>query len=196
MKFIKTNFNLSGSRGQMGAPVELLVAVIIMSFVIIISSQVLYSTNRQVCKSNVEKEVYEFKSLLEDTAKRNSLNNFVYFPDNPCFEQTRAVTNVVHLAKKGECLANCGQPVDSCWVIQFDSNESIDSIFIKTCLEIPAYTKFLSDSQCEYVEGYSGVSAREKLPFGQYLVKTNVDPSGSTTDITAPEICTLYKRVA
>ena len=48
-------------KAQMSSPFELLVAIIIMSFVVIIGSQMLANVNDQVCLAGIDKELTEFK---------------------------------------------------------------------------------------------------------------------------------------
>lgn len=189
MKF-KKRFS---QKGQIGAPLELLVAVIIMAFVIIISSKLLYDTNRNVCKSSVDKEISSLKGMLEDTAKRDSTNKFTFYVENACFDITRASTYVEKKVTKNECIANCGQPVDSCWVLKFDSKEKTDGIFVQTCLEVPIYTRFFTKDECELEIGYSAVNPRERIPFGQYLIRNNIASAYIETD-DAINVCMLYKE--
>ncbi len=179
------------SKAQSGAPFELLVAVIIMAFVLIIGAQVINSTNQKVCENNVQKEVLEFKGFLEDTVNRKSANKFVFYPDDPCFEVSKSVTKVEKLFDEKSCLANCGQPLSSCWVITFDSKEErTQSIYFRACVDLPAYTTFLGPTSDCYEEGYNVVDAMEKIPFGQYSLKYN-SVGGDTSGV--PKICVMHK---
>jgi len=156
-------------KAQSGAPFELMVAVIIMAFVIIIGAQVMDSINRNICEDNVRKEVYELKGFLEDSSK--------------------ALTKVEKLVDQKRCQANCDQPLDSCWVLTFDSRqEKSGSIYIRTCLNLPAFTTFLGPTSNCFEDGFVVVNATEKLPFGQYSLKYDSEGSGDT-----PRICTLHK---
>jgi len=63
MSKLKTN-----QKGQAAAPFELLVAIIIMTFVIIVGTQMLNRVNEQVCINHVESEMSKFVNYLEETA--------------------------------------------------------------------------------------------------------------------------------
>lgn len=186
--FFKKELN---QKGQSGAPFELLVAVIIMAFVIIIGAQVINSTNEKVCENNVHKSVLEFKGFLEDTVNRKSVNKFIFYPDDPCFEVSKAVTKIEKLFDEKSCLANCGQPLSSCWVISFNSvEERTKSIYYRTCVNLPVYTTFLGTSGDCFEEGFVAVNVLEKIPFGQYTLKYYAEEDDTSS---VPKICVMHK---
>jgi hypothetical protein len=181
--------------GQMSSPFELMVAVIIMTFVIIIGTQMLNQSQDQVCLASIDRELTEFKINLEDTTNSRSATKFDFRPDN-CYNQNEAVVKIFRYADSATCGAKCGiSGVNSCYVLLFSTND-IANGFKEKCINIPTYATFLgSDSQCSPgpdLEGFSPILAvgedGENLTPGTYALR-NV----SSASEAYPSVC-IFRR--
>jgi hypothetical protein len=188
------------NRGQMSAPFELFVAVIIMGFVIIIGSQMLSTVNREVCLNNIDKQLSDFKTNIENTA--NHKNSIKFYFDNPndCFNEKIAKINIQHERKNPRlCSLICGQATDDCYFLSFIiSKEGADNISKQKCLSISRFSTFLTAaaaSECdpndlgEGYDGYNAIDPQFSLPIGNYILR-NVSSPGEPY----PKICTFYKK--
>lgn len=187
-------------KGQMSAPFELFVAVIIMGFVILIGTGMLDKVNDQVCLNSIDKQITDFKLYLEETANKKSSTKFGFWPDN-CFQESKAGINIQKKTSTTTCAAKCGKPTDSCFVIQFYSAELAGG-FKEKCLNLPTYTSFYSDGEncfssisAEDLDGYDAIdpmyggSGDEPLKIrrGSYVIR-NISAAGEVY----PKICVYY----
>jgi len=181
------------NEGQMSSPFELLVAIIIMSFVVIIGSQMLAASQEQVCLSSVGKEITEFKLMLEDTAIRRGSNKFEFRPDD-CFNQNTAIIKIEKYNSTTQCGAKCGLPTESCFVLIFNAPDVANG-FIQKCLNLPVYTTFVNepnDCPTDDLDGYVAIDPtimdEGGIRPGSYVLQ-NVAPAAKTY----PNICVFRK---
>jgi uncharacterized protein (UPF0333 family) len=200
MKFIKTKslFQKINSRGQVNSPFELLVAIIIMGFVILIGTQMIASANDQVCFSVVKKEMVEFSDSLENSSEYRTSTKFSFRPnEKQCYNESQSIMKIVKYANQTKCSAVCGQPLNSCFIMVFGAEDIVNG-YEDICLNIPTYTSFVSDTTtCPTNEpSLNGYNALEvistgknlTLPSGTYIIR-NVAPAGKTY----PVICTYWR---
>lgn len=180
------------NRGQMNSPFELIVTMVIVTFVIILGSQVLLYAGDKVCENNIQNEMSEFKGFLEDSASGRSSKEFTFYPENPCFDPAKAIIKIEKLSKQKECSIVCGKPVDQCWRFIFNSNERSGNIFIERCLDLPGFTSFLWDStNCpttgEELDGFVALEPEKGLSMGNYILRNTASVGESL-----PKICIYY----
>ncbi|MBT4192613.1 MAG: hypothetical protein HOE11_04860 [Candidatus Diapherotrites archaeon] len=183
------------SRGQMSAPFELLVAMIIMAFVVIIGTQMIANTETQMCLLSIDKELTEFKLSIEETAQKKASVKFDFRPED-CFNEKK-VTIKLHqfIDDPATCAARCGDPRDSCFIIFF-SAPNLSNGYKQKCLDIAEYTTFLGeDADCATtgaLEGYTAMKpigdAADVLLPGTYVLR-DVSPAGNAY----PKIC-VFRR--
>ncbi len=185
------------TRAQVNSPFELLVAIIIMSFVIIIGAQMIASANDQVCLASVDKAMSEFQSKLEDTAAYRTSNKFDFRPvTNSCYNENKSIMKIEAIKDNSKrCGAVCGRAIDSCFIFTFNAPD-VAGGFKQKCLNLPAYTSFISDgSLCPTTGEFDGYTAIDPtgvqviIYSGTYVLR-NIAPAGKTY----PEICTYWKR--
>jgi len=179
-----------GQRGQASAPFELFVAVIIMTFVIVVGYQVLDRVNTEVCLSNVEREMTKFKSAIEDTVARKSSNSFSFHPEGSCYSSKETVMQIVRENNSRVCADRCGYPSDDCRILLF-SNPTVAGALKQKCLNLPQYTYF--ETSCDTgteLAGYNAINPTVDgtLPSGSYVIR-NISPAGQAY----PQICVYYK---
>ena len=182
-------------KAQVSAPFELLVAIIIMGFVVIIGSQMLVAANQQVCMSSVDKEMTSFKLYLEDTANRKSSNKFDFQPES-CFDKAKAVIRIENVANSKQCAAKCGKPTDTCFIFTFYAPD-IANGFREKCLNLPKYTSFFDDAtNCSTpdsgldLDGYKAIKPSDGIKVGSYVLR-NVSSAAETY----PKICVFQRSV-
>lgn len=187
-------------RGQVNSPFELLVAIIIMGFVIIIGSQMIASTNDQVCLAGVEQAMTEFKLKLEDTDSFRTSNQFNFRPvSNNCYNENQSIMTIEFIrGNSRRCGAVCGRAVDSCFVLTYQASDVVNG-FKQKCLNLPVYTSFVDGSSCptqeQALSGYTAINPSAvqevgpSIPSGNYVLR-NVAAAGKTY----PEICVYWKR--
>ena len=179
----------------MSAPFELLVAMIIMAFVVIIGTQMIANTENQMCLLSIEKELTEFKSNIEETVAKKASVKFDFRPED-CFNE-RKVTIKLHqfIDDPTTCAARCGDPRDSCFIIFF-SAPNLSNGYKQKCLDIAEYTTFLGvDEACDTsgtLEGYKAMTpigdAADNLLPGTYVLR-DVSSAGNAY----PKIC-IFRR--
>jgi len=179
---------LYASRGQVSAPFELFVAIIIMTFVVLIGSQMIFNANTNVCLNSIDKAMTEFKGKLEETANQKSSTQFMFQPDK-CFDAKKAKISIEKFNTTRQCSAKCGKPWDSCFVLSFSSSEL--AAYREKCLNLPQYTTFysaLDSAMCPDIEHYTAISpANGGIKLGSYILK-NVSSIGETW----PKVCVYY----
>ncbi len=180
----------------MSAPFELLVAIIIMGFVVIIGSQMLTASQNQICRSGIDKELTEFKSFLEDTTQKKSTNKFTFIPEDICFNTSQATIRIAKYADTKICASKCPFSAGSCFVLMFSANlpNNQGGMLIEKCLNIPEYTNFTTSDECNTgsdlsSKGYKPINPGDDLPLGQYVLK-----SVSLIGQSYPSICVFYQK--
>ncbi len=177
-------------RGQEEAPFQLLVAVILMTFVIIVGLNAMNEASREKCFNNTEKLLNDLKQSIEKTAiyKQPSSINF-----NPpgCTKNESFV-----LIKSDEsriCSELCMNSSSSCILLRYKTVE-ITEIQDK-CINISYDTQFRHyaddwDSGCMHLEGYTGISIDSQgfIP-GVYQFLYS-----ETSGTTSPVVCVYIKE--
>ena len=190
---------LKENKAQAAAPFELFVAVIIMTFVVIVGYQALERVNNEVCLNTVDREMTEFKTAIESTVNLKSSMSIIFRPDESCFVSGASKGKEYASSMKIElednpnvCSAACNYPSDKCHIMTF-SNPNVAGAFRRKCLELPSYTQFLKES-CQATElqassGYSPIDPTvEGIKIGRYDFR-NISPAGDTY----PKICVYWK---
>jgi len=178
-------------KGQMSAPFELLVAVIIMGFVIIIGTVMMKSATDAVCLNTVNKSMTDFKNFLEDTANYRSSHKFEFRPTQ-CFNPAKARIVITKITGSMSCSNKCGIASDTCWVMQFSAMD-ISNGFYQKCLNIAAFTSFPGvNENCPTTEadlkGFDAIKTEDGVPLGTYILR-NVASSAETY----PKVCVYHK---
>ena len=185
---------LGNEKAQAAAPFELLVAVVIMSFVMVVGYVVLDDVNTQVCLNSVDKEMTEFKSAIEDSVARMSSKPITFRPQGACFSTKKAMLEIYDEKTRGVCASICGVATDSCYILKFTSD--LAGALKRKCLNLPDFTTF-QDATSDYCKdevlsgtGYSVINPTVKGEFlaGNYVIR-NVSPAGHAW----PLICVWYK---
>ncbi|MDO8537667.1 MAG: hypothetical protein Q7S21_02175 [archaeon] len=194
-----------GPKGQEEGPFELLVAVVLMTFVIFIGLQAMDALRVQTCQGKAEKAMQELQTAVESSVNRNSFTQ-VLFDYEKCFRpnkdvRTGTTTPEVLLYKKSDpkqCRAICGGTETTCSFLRLEN----EKFTIDKCLNIP-YNSDLSteNDSCTIIEGFEKINFSASGTFGR--VDESIESSGiepgyysfvpaSTTE-TYPVVCVYVK---
>ncbi|MGI6589540.1 MAG: hypothetical protein ACOX1V_02645 [Candidatus Iainarchaeum sp.] len=181
--------------GQASAPFELMVAVIIMSFVMVVGYMVLDTVNTQVCLNSVDREMTEFKLALEDSVARMSSTPLVFRPEGTCFSSKKSTLKIYNEETRSVCSSVCGFAANSCFIMVFSSKMPGISTKRK-CLNLPAFTSFQEEPTCtDMVLQGQGFSTIDPTIEGEFLPGSYVIRNISSVGDHFPRICVWYKAV-
>lgn len=191
------NWFFINNKGQASAPFELLVAVVIMSFVMVVGYVVLENVNTQVCLNSVDREMTEFKLAIEDSVTRMSSTPLTFRPEGSCFSSKKSKLQIYNEETRSVCAAVCGFAADKCYIMKFSSE--LPGSTKRKCLNLPSFTSFqdnesgmCNDDTLVQGSGYSAIDPTVEGQFlaGSYVIR-NISPAGHPF----PLICVYYKSV-
>lgn len=185
------------NKAQMSSPFELFVAVIIMTFVVIIGTQMLNVSQQRICLSSIEGELSEFENNLQETANNRTATRFEFRPQN-CYNESESIVRIFRFDDSVVCGAKCGTSgMRTCHVLVFNTSD-IPGGYIEKCLRISSNTSFaeLNDPRCSTdelgLEGFTQIvpmgESGNNIFSGSYALR-NV----STAAQTYPSIC-VFRR--
>ncbi|HIH16752.1 MAG TPA: hypothetical protein HA252_05075 [Candidatus Diapherotrites archaeon] len=181
-----------GQKGQESAPFELLVAVVIMTFVILLGYRALDQVAEIKCKGEVEGEMEKLKTTLENIVKQKGKENLgLYFP--ACQGEKDTSVRIKGFEDERICAAFCGGSRKSCTLLSYSSPK----FSISKCLRGTINTTFGLGETCTGQE----VSDPEKYEAQDFKADIGIDNGNyvlvSKFDLTGsyPILC-AYKRKA
>ncbi|MCR4335364.1 MAG: hypothetical protein NUV57_02395 [archaeon] len=171
-------------KGQESAPFELLIAIIVMTFVIVIGFNALETLNRETCEGNMNQNMELIKSAIESVVKNKSKVNVSYTLPN-CYNDAKSGLVIIERNDTTYCSSVCGGSLAQCTILQFSSSEPQ---FTETkCLRISSATTFptSSDSCPTDILGqsidYTAVDWKDLREVGENIgIFTSVDPGQYT----------------
>lgn len=172
------------SKGQEAGPFELLVAVIMMGFVLVVGYQAIQAVNEQNCTQNIEKALNGFKSSLETVASSNQ-NEELNLDIKPCWPEKDQTLTLNFEQDPQKCSNYCSSARSACIILVY-SNPGIFSSH--KCINIKTSTVFeTSSDRCVYRDGYElyELFKADTIPDGLWFFK-NITPA-SNSDY--PVIC-------
>lgn len=183
------------ARGQESAPFELLIAIIVMSFVIVIGFNALDLLNNRTCEGTLNQNMEEIKTAIELVAKNKSKANIDFGLPN-CYNDKESKLRIIERQESSYCSAHCGGSLDQCTVLQFSS---YDPSYTETkCLSISLGTSFpVENPPCDkqalgQPDRYETTDLKNEgvgiLPGTYTLIKQSDLLSGS------PQICAYRRR--
>ncbi len=181
------------SKGQESAPFELLIAMVLMGFVIIIGFNALDKLNFEICKGNMNQDMEQIRTAIETVVKNKSKTNVAYSLPG-CFKEDESKLRILDSEEEAYCSAYCGGGVQSCKVISF-----YNPLFSETkCLRVSQATTFPNEAPCN--PGVFGSAGEYEIanwqdqdfgiPQGQYTLKAEFNLFSKT-----PQVC-VYQRKA
>ncbi len=177
-------------KGQEEAPFQLLVAVILMTFVIIVGLSAMQQAEKQKCFNDTEKLMNDLKLAIEKTATYSQPSNIKFSPPD-CTKDKKFV--LIASDEERICKKTCLNSSSSCILLRYSTSE-ITGIQDK-CLNISFDTQFRYEGDgtntCESLEGYSGLKLDSSLgiPQGTFQFFYYPNPVG-----TSPVVCSYIKE--
>ncbi len=174
-----------GKKAQVSAPFELMVAVILMTFVILAGLYAMNTLEKQKCENEVNKELEELKEAIELIAKGKG-QHLVSFELPGCAQRNTEVKIVTH-TDPYLCNILCGGSKTVCIVLTFDA-EGVSSMV--KCLEISPLTQFAPDSCACPEDDYNLAKGWQtgNIQQGTYLITSGYAVGGGT-----PIVCPCIK---
>jgi hypothetical protein len=174
-------------RGQESAPFEVLVAVIIMGFVILVGLAAMQNVTIEQCKAQIQSSAVELKAVLQEVVAGNykSLN----FNPPRCFDQKSEKMSLEVLRDSRLCSNYCGGIMLDCVLFVYASKEH----YYKLCLDrVSPQTTFFTDVPCENKEtanpAYRLVDLKSSVLRGSY---TFINKSSSVDAF--PKVCAYLR---
>lgn len=130
-------------KGQESAPFELLIAVIVMTFVILVGFNALDRLQTETCKGELNQDMENIKSSIEAVVKNKSKAN-VSFELPGCFNENESQLRIIERDSVDYCSAVCGGSISSCTVLQFSNPYHTNT----KCLRISSATNFPQGQPC------------------------------------------------
>jgi len=130
-------------KGQESAPFELLIAIIIMTFVIVVGFQALDKLSTETCKGFLDQDLEELKRGIETVVKTKTKIDVSFELPN-CFTEAKSDLRIVQRRESRFCSNICGGSVAQCTALRFISPGH--SSF--KCLKISAATDFNPSGVC------------------------------------------------
>ena len=131
-------------KGQESAPFELLIAIVVMTFVIVVGFQAIDTLNEETCRGVLNQNMEEIKRGIETVVQTKSKVSLSYELPN-CFREDEAKMLIVDRKERVYCSAICGGSLAQCTILRFAS-----PTFSETkCLRISAATDFPDETTCD-----------------------------------------------
>lgn len=178
---------MPNSRADSSAPFEVLVAVVIMGFVLVMAAQAFEFLNQKQCEAQIKDQASSLKTAVQDAIRGNSVR-LNFFPPT-CFQKEEKQMKLEVVTSKARCSAICGRELDECLFFLYDS----DSFKFNLCFDnAPTYTTFLDNSSGCQLSGFSPVDFRAPtgniIPRGLYNIQNRTGGSE-----TVPKLCAFHK---
>jgi len=178
-------------RAQEAAVFELLIAVIVMTFVIIVGFNALNTLNKKVCEGQMNQTLEDVRTKIEEVANtKNKANVSISFPS--CFSEKESRLMIVESDSQAQCSALCGGSIGRCTILNFDSPEFSEA----KCLRVSSATTFPDGDPCD---------AKILEPSDAYVLKNWKSGDGieqgtyllfkvSSLSSERPEICAFRRK--
>ena len=178
-------------RGQESAPFELLIAMVLMGFVIVVGFNALDRLNFEICKGNMNQGMEQIRGAIETVVKNKSKADVSFELPN-CFREEESKLRILDSEDEAYCSTYCGGGVRSCKVLSF-----YNPLFSDTkCLRVSQATTFPREAPCNpQVFGEAGdyeiadwQDQDSGIRTGRYTLKAEFNLFSKT-----PEVC-VYQR--
>jgi len=185
----RLNFLLN-FKGQEEAPFQLLVAVILMTFVIIIGLNAMNEASKQKCFNDTEKLMNDLKLSIEKTATYKQPSAVNFSPPG-CAKNESFI-----LFKSNEerlCKKLCMNSSSTCLLLRYATSD-ITGIQDK-CIDVSYDTQFRdtinNPDSCEAMAGYTGIGIDSEQGFISGIYQFLYSP---TSGVVSPVICVYLKE--
>jgi hypothetical protein len=136
-------------KAQVGAPFEVLIAVILMGFVLLAGSFALKNLSENTCIGNKTQDLSELKSALREVILGSDLTiKTISFDSKSCYNQMYETVKLRTYTVRSKCSAYCQGTMDSCTLLEYtydDGHNGIKRPIPPLCMDLPTGVDFESD---------------------------------------------------
>lgn len=137
----KFNF-LRNNRGQESAPFELLIAVIVMTFVMFVGMNALAKLHTEECDYKIQKNLQDLEFALEKTVNQAVPQKLSFSPPS-CYKNQRVFLQ--YKENKNMCSDICQVEKERCIILNFFSDDGSN---YRRCIDIAISTLFQQTGDC------------------------------------------------
>ena len=141
-------------KGQESAPFELLIAVIVMGFVIIMGLNAIFVLQRESCEGDIEKQLENIKSALEIVARGEGNQTISYLMPS-CFNEEESNLEIIERDDPQTCSFYCGGNSYNCILLSFSSPDyhSLKCLKMSNAVTFPPRNTSASPEICNILPG-------------------------------------------
>jgi len=178
------------SKGQEEAPFQLLVAVILMTFVIIVGLRAIEQAEEQKCFYDTEKSMNDLRTAIERTTQ-NKTPSIVRFNPPGCSDEEQFV--VLKTDYENLCKRTCMNASSVCVLLRYSTSQT--SGIQDKCINIPYDTSFRNfvdnPESCGKIGGYKKLEMESALglELGNYYLVYYDNPA-----INYPIVCAYIEE--
>ncbi|HIH21831.1 MAG: hypothetical protein J4478_01125 [Candidatus Diapherotrites archaeon] len=179
------------SKGQESGPFELLLAVILMGFVLLIGFQAIEVVQFNACTQQNDKMLEDFKTALEQVTHRSEQEKIsLDFP--ACGTKKDQTVSLRTEQDPGICSKQCSTPRPTCTLLRL-YNPRFSSI---KCVNIPTVVQFSTSPDCGSIENYQtidlfAIPEGSSIEEGSWIFRNITSKTASGT----PVVCAFKECV-
>ena len=198
----RENLRLLNSRGQESAPFELLIAVIVMTFVIFVGMNALTKLHDEECDYKIQKSMQDLEFALEKTINQAVPQKLSFYPPN-CYKKQTVFLQ--YKENKNICTDICEIEKERCVILNFFSENGSNH---RSCVDISINTLFQQETDgCPAdtadgtpidlqtyncaggtSNGTTGKECRSDISSGTYVMKNNTKAGDPFSTICAYKV--------
>lgn len=195
-------------KGQVSAPFEVLVAVVLMGFVIVAGSFALKNLSQNVCIGNKRSDLSNFKEALREVVLGSDLViRNINFQTKACFNEIYESVQLNTYNDPSRCTAYCGGG-NTCLLLEYVYEDTQKSIRLQPidpiCMDLPTSIDFGSQSECVDTDEQLEWEAINPIVSGNIgTTITTIRPgnyrafkSGAQTGHGTQKVCLIRKKRA
>jgi hypothetical protein len=178
-------FRFLNKRGQEEAPFELLIAVIVMSFVLFIGLKAMTTLDDQRCVQQTEQKLEDLKTKLEIVINQKSPQLLDFRED--CYNPKDETIKIVYNEMPRVCADYCSSGASVCKLLEYSNSKK--GVYFKKCLSINPNTVFSSQDCLD-------LSSEKKVlleNFGDFVPRGILYFNNRETSSSFPTVC-VYCR--
>jgi len=175
------------NKGQESIVFEVLIAVILMTFVFVIGGYAMTSLNQTKCSKEIDLSMVQLATSIEK-AGALSIGSYSYnFAPSSCFSNNQTKYT---LEKEGPVLCSSYCPgTDSCYLLKYDNPKDPVSTVRYKCVNVSRYVAFSPETcNSNRPQGY------KELPMSKSSIFYPADYIFQSQSLTSPTICVYYKQ--
>lgn len=190
---------LINKKAQIGAPFELLVAVVVMGFVILAGTYALSNLSESTCLGNKRQDLGELVTALRDVVLGSDLTfRNISLTTKPCFNSRYEKIRLVAYNNQRKCTAYCGGG-NNCLLLEYTyevpgatpgSYKDFKYPIPPICTNLPSYISFANsgeESDCGINSGDHWIIINpigdNGIPLGRYKIFRTSATGASTSKI-------------